>query len=117
MTTALALGPRTPARLARDVLGLFKLQLRVEVGGEALRKTGLADADRAFDDDVASCGEGVACDHQMRGSGAGSAFDKQAVRSGGTILRHSFEALQHAHAGRFHLLDGVYPDAEVACPA
>ena len=31
MTTALALGPRTPARLARDVLGLFKLRIGVMI--------------------------------------------------------------------------------------
>ena len=31
MTTALALGPRTPARLARDVLGLFKLRIGVRI--------------------------------------------------------------------------------------
>ncbi len=31
MTTALALAPRTPARLARDVLGLFKLRIGVMI--------------------------------------------------------------------------------------
>ena len=31
MTTALALAPRTPARLVRDVLGLFKLRIGVMI--------------------------------------------------------------------------------------
>ena len=31
MSSALALAPRTPARLARDVLGLFKLRIGVMI--------------------------------------------------------------------------------------
>ena len=75
----------------------------VEMLGQAPGQAGLADSDRAFDDDVAGRGQQLALRHVRLASSVSQA---ELIRRFFAVLRHAFEAVLNTDARCFHLFDG-----------